>query len=95
MNSTLRHPSAFLPIAMSLVALVLVLGNIILFGVTHEADEGAIAHLWQILMAGQLPVIAFFFIRYFLQQPKQVLFIVAFQIALALTVCSPVYFLKL
>src|SRR5205809_7380937 len=47
-SSTLRQPSAFLPIAMSLAALALVLGHIALFGITHEADEGAAAHIWQL-----------------------------------------------
>jgi hypothetical protein len=58
MYSTIRQPSAFLPVAISLVALALVLGHIVLFGGVHEADEGAIAHIWQLLMAVQVPIIA-------------------------------------
>ena len=45
MHSTIRQPSAFLPVALSLVALALVLGHVALFGVVHEADEGTAAHL--------------------------------------------------
>src|ERR1700681_1108540 len=84
MNSTIRQPSAFLPIAMSLLALALVLGHIALFGIAREADEGAVAHIWQILMAVQIPIIAFFVIRYLLQKPKQTLLILALQIVAAL-----------
>jgi hypothetical protein len=46
-----KKPSAFVPMTMSLTALAVVLGNIAMFGVVHEADEGAAAHLWQLLMA--------------------------------------------
>ena len=95
MNPTLRQPSAFLPVAMSLVALALVLGHIALFGAVHEADEGTAAHIWQILMAAQVPIMAFFAIKYVPQKPKQALLILALQIVAALTACAPVFFLKL
>jgi hypothetical protein len=95
MNSTLRQPSAFLPIAMSLVALALVLGYVALFGVVHEADEGPVAHIWQILMAVQVPIMAFFAIKYVPQKPKQALLVLALQIVAALAACAPVFFLKL
>jgi hypothetical protein len=95
MNATIRLPSAFLPVAMSLVALVLVLGHIALFGIVHEADEGAAAHIWQILMAAQIPIIAFFAIKYLLQRPKQALLILALQIVATLAACAPVFFFKL
>lgn len=95
MNSILRQPSAFLPVAMSLVALSLVLGHVALFGVVHEADEGAAAHIWQILMAVQVPIIAFFAIKYVPQKPKQALLVLALQMVSALTACAPVFFLKL
>ncbi|HEV2661142.1 MAG TPA: hypothetical protein VGU68_11105, partial [Ktedonobacteraceae bacterium] len=83
MNSTLRQPSAFLPVAMSLVALTLVLGYVALFGVIHEVDEGTAAHIWQILMAVQIPIMAFFAIKYVPQKPKQALLILALQIVAA------------
>ena len=95
LTSTIRQPSAFLPVAMSLVALALVLGHVALFGVVHEADEGTAAHLWQILMAAQLPIMAFFALKYVPQKPKQALLILALQIVVALTACAPVFFLKL
>ena len=56
----MKQPNALLPLAMSVAALALVLGHIAIFGVVHEADEGTAAHLWQLLMAGQLPVVAYF-----------------------------------
>jgi hypothetical protein len=95
LTSLIRQPSAFLPVALSLVALALVLGHVALFGVVHEADEGTAAHIWQILMAVQVPIIAFFAIKYVPQKPKQALLILALQIVAALTACAPVFFLKL
>src|SRR5436305_11693070 len=95
MNSLLRQPSAFLPVALSLVALALVLGHVALFGVVHEADEGATAHIWQILMAVQIPIMAFFAIKYVPQKPKQALLVLTLQIVAALAACAPVFFLKL
>ena len=90
-----RQFSAFLPIVMSLLALALVLGHIALFGISHEADEGTAAHLWQLLMALQIPIIAFFAIKYLPQNPKQALLVLACQIAAALAACAPVFLLKL
>jgi hypothetical protein len=60
MKLLIKQPSGCIPMAMSLVALALVVGHIAISGVTREADEGTTAHLWQLLMAGQLPVIAYF-----------------------------------
>jgi hypothetical protein len=48
----MKQPSGLIPMAMSLAALALVLGHIAIFGVVHDADESA--HLWQLLMAGQV-----------------------------------------
>jgi hypothetical protein len=56
----IKRPSAFLPLAMSLAALAVVLGHVAMFGAAREADEGSAAHIWQILMAGQIPIMAFF-----------------------------------
>jgi hypothetical protein len=66
-----KQPSALFPIVMSLAALTLVLGHAAIFGVVHEADEGAAAHVWQILMAAQLPIVACFALKWLPRQPKQ------------------------
>jgi hypothetical protein len=68
--SLIKQPSAFVPLAMSLVALILVLSHAIIFGVVHQADEGAAAHIWQILMAGQIPIVVFFMIKWLPKQPR-------------------------
>ena len=95
MKTILRQPSAILPITMSLAALALLLGHVAMFGVTHEADEGTAAHLFQLLMAGQTPFIAFFAMTWLPRTPKLALQVLALQFGAALAACAPVYFLKL
>lgn len=93
--STMEKPSAWLPIAMSLAALALVLVHVALFGAAREADEGAAAHLWQMLMAGQVPIVAFFAIKWLPQTPRQALLILALQAGAALAAMAPVFLLNL
>ena len=75
--SLVKQPSALIPLAMSCAALALVLGHIALVGVAREADEGTAAHLWQLLMAGQVPVVAFFAITWLPRSPRQALLVLA------------------
>ncbi len=99
-RSMMMQPSAFAPVAMSVIALVLVLADVLsdlaTHGfVVHEADEGTIAHLWQLLMAGQIPVLAFFAIKWLPRAPRQTLYVLALQGAAALASIAPVFFLHL
>jgi len=93
--STLKKPSALIPLAMSLAALAVVLGHVAMFGAAREADEGAAAHTWQILMAAQVPVIAFFAIKWLPRTPGQALLVLALQAVAALAALAPVFFLNL
>jgi len=93
--STLKKPSAFLPLAMSLAALAVVFLHVIRFGAAREADEGTSAHIWQILMAAQVPVVAFFAIKWLPRTPKQALLVLALQVGAAIAALAPVFFLNL
>jgi len=92
-NPTLARPSAFLPIAMSLGALAIVIGQIALVGVARQADEGTAAHLWQLLIAAQAPIIVFFAIRYLPQRPRPAALVLSLQALAVLAACAPVYLL--
>ena len=59
-RALMRHPAGYLPVAMSLGALAMIVWFIAVHGVVHQPDEGAQAHLWQLLVAGQVPLIAYF-----------------------------------
>ncbi len=90
-TALLKRPSAFAPIAMSLAALVIVITYTVIFGTARQADEGTAAHLWQILMAAQVPVIAYFALRWIPVQPKQGVAVLALQIAAAFAAAFPVW----
>ena len=92
--STVKQPSALIPLAMSCAALAIVLGHIAMSGVGREADEGIAAHLWQLLMAGQLPVVAFFAIKWLPRSPRQALLVLALQAGAALAALAPVFLLN-
>jgi uncharacterized membrane protein HdeD (DUF308 family) len=93
--SLMKQQSGFIPVAMSLVALALVVGHIAIFGIVHEADEGTAAHLWQLLMAGQVPIVAYFAVKWLPQTPGNALRVLALQFVAALAACAPVYWFKL
>lgn len=90
-----RRPSAFVPIVMSLAALVLVLGTVATFGVVHEADEGAAAHVFQLLIAGEMPVLAFFVVRWLRQDLRAGLTMLGAQVAALGAALFPVWYLGL
>lgn len=90
---SLREPTAYVPLAMSFAALALVLVHAALFGIVHQADEGAAAHVFQLLMALQLPLAAFFAIRWLPREPKPALRIIALQAAAGLAAMASVVFL--
>jgi len=69
--SLLKQPSVYVPLVMSLAALTLVLGHAAVFGIVHEADEGTAAHVWQILMAAQLPIVAYFILKWLPRRPRE------------------------
>lgn len=78
-NFLLKQPSAWVPLAMSLAALAMILGYVVIFGFVHHADEGAPAHIFQLLMMIQLPFIAYFAIKWLPKRTKQSLIILALQ----------------
>ncbi len=94
MKILIKSPSAFLPLAMSFGALATVLIHVALFGVARQADEGTAAHIWQILMAAQLPIMAFFVIKWLPRTPIHALAVLALQGGAALAAAAPVFLLK-
>ena len=94
MKVILKNPSAFLPLAMSLGAITTVLVYVAMFGPARQADEGTAAHIWQILMAGQIPIILFFAIKWLPRTPKEALLVLVLQGSAALMALAPVYLLR-
>jgi len=88
------RPTALMPIAMSITALAIVLGYAALFGTARQADEGAAAHIWQLLMAGQLPIIAIFALKWLPVEPRRALPILALQFTAAIAAMFPVWWFQ-
>jgi hypothetical protein len=91
--ATLRLPSAWLPLAMSLAAVGLIVGQIATAGVARQADEGTAAHLWQLLMAGQLPVIAYFAIAWLPRVPRAAVVVLTLQAIAVIAATAPIFIL--
>jgi len=94
MGSLFRRPSAFIPVAMSIAAIALIVSYIALFGTERQADEGTAAHLWQLLMAGQIPIIAVFAIKWLPETPRHALPIIALQVAAGVAAAFPVWYFQ-
>jgi hypothetical protein len=94
-TSLLKHPSAFVPIAMSGAALALVVGYVAMFGIVHQADEGTPAHIFQFLMAGQMPVVALFALKFLPREPRRAVGVLALQGVAALLAIATVVLLQL
>jgi hypothetical protein len=89
----LRKPSAFLPLVFSLAALALVLGHAALYGVVHEADEGAAAHIWQILITLEVIFALASAFHWWNRARRQILVILALLAVTTLANFAAVFFL--
>lgn len=89
----LKRPSAFLPLVMSLCALATVMIFLALHGSAPQADEGAAAHIWQLLMAAQLPLILYFAVKWVPQSPRAAGPVLVLQLVAALAAMAPIFLL--
>jgi len=94
-STMMKQPSAFLPVAMSLAALATVLVHIALFGAAREADEGAAAHIFQLLIVAQVPIVAYFAIKWLPRTPSRAIAILALQAGAVILALAPVFLLGL
>jgi len=78
---------------MSIAALVLILGHVAVVGVAaaRQPDEGAIAHIFQLLIVAQIPIVAFFAIKWLPRAPHISLPVLALQAAAVIAALAPVY----
>lgn len=86
----LRHPSAYLPLVISLGALGVVLAHLVVNGTAPQADEGAAARIWQLLMAAQVPILVGFSVKWLPHAPRQGAVALALQLAGLFTAALPV-----
>jgi hypothetical protein len=96
----MRRPSGFLPVTLSMMCLVMVLSSVAVgvakFGyIVRDEDEGAVAHLFQIMMTAQWPIMAFLLIKWLRRAPRPTMRVLAVQTGAWLAACAPVYFFHL
>ena len=92
--SLFKKPTAFVPLAMSGAAIVLIASYIVLFGTARQADEGTAAHLWQFLMAGQVPVILVFAAKWLPEKPGEAVRVLALHALAVLLAAVPVWWFQ-
>jgi hypothetical protein len=90
----LKHLSAVTPIAMSAAAVAVVLIHLTFIGPAPQPDEGTEAHVWQLLMVGQLPIVMFFALTRLAHNPGSALRVLGLQAAAAVAALVPVYLLR-
>ena len=90
-----RKPSAILPIAMSLGALAVVLLAMATGNAKPQPDENAAAHIWQILITGQLPFLGWFALRWVSHDFKAGLSVLALWLVAFGAALFPVWYLGL
>lgn len=91
----MRRPSAFVPLAMSLAALGLVVWYVASFGVAGgQHDEGAAARVFQVLMLAQLPIVAYFALRWLPRAPRPAAVILGLQLLAVLAAIGSVVLLE-
>jgi hypothetical protein len=98
-RSAILRPSGFLPLVMSGAALFVVLQHLVLHGAeppvhAGRPDEGPEAHIWQILMTGQVPIGLYFALRWVWSDPPGTLSVVGIQILAWVAAAAPVFLLR-
>ena len=79
----MRKPSAWLSLALSLVAIGLIVAHVVFVGVAPQADEGTEARIFQVLMLLDALVIGAFAVRWLPIAPKGASAVVALQLLMA------------
>ena len=93
----LRHPSAWLPLALSSLAVAWLCGFLLFVPppAAPPADEGIGARVFQLLLVLQLPIIGYFLLVWLPQQPAKALIVFALQVMGCVIALLPVYLLEI
>jgi hypothetical protein len=92
-RALLGRPSAVVPLLMSGAALLAIAVHIAVAGTAPQPDEGTAAHLWQLLMVAQLPVVGYFAIRW-LPRTRSALWVLVLQLAAMAAAAAPVAYFR-
>ena len=95
MGQIIRRPIAWIPIAMSLAILLMVVTTLSVAGTARQADEGTAAHIFQIWLVIEVLVMAAFAVQWLPRRPTAALAVLIVQILCALAACAPVFYFRL
>ena len=96
MTLLLKQLSGWVPIAMSATVIFMFAAFVFLGGPpVRESDEGFAAHMFQILMALQIPIIAYFAVKWLPQNPREAVQVLALQLLAGILAAAPVFILQL
>ncbi|MBV9241403.1 MAG: hypothetical protein JO314_05275 [Acidobacteria bacterium] len=88
----LNRPSSIIPIGMSALMIAVILWHFVRFGLVHQTDEGTAAHIFQILMPLQIPVIGCFAVRWLPVDPRWAAKVLTIQLLLFAGIIGVVFF---
>jgi uncharacterized membrane protein len=91
----IKRPIAWIPIAMSLAVLVMVVTTLRVAGVARQADEGTAAHIFQLWLVLEVVAVAAFAVQWLPRRPRAALLVLIVQLLCALAACAPVFYLRL
>ena len=93
----LNLPSAWLPLVLSFAVILMLIGFLVFVGKPEipAQDEGVGAHMFQILMGAQLPIVGYFMLRWLPRYPAKGMVVLALVLVGWVLACLPVYLLGL
>lgn len=100
-RTVVMRPSGFLPMVMSVLALFVVFLRLAMWGAGPEAmhagrpDEGPAAHIWQILITCQIPILVYFSVKWLRTDLLGTLSVLGLQLLAILAAMAPVFLLHL
>jgi len=93
--SMLKYPTALVPLGLSLASLALVAGYVALYGTARQPDEGAAAHIWQLLILAHGPAILVFLAKWAPRDFKAAMTVLAVQVVALGAALAPVWIIGL
>lgn len=99
-STIIRKPSAYVPMVLSIAALALVVGYVVthpqaLQAVAEPHDENTPARIFQLLIAIQVPIVAWFAVRWLPRAPKPAVLVLLLQAGAVVSALLPVFLLEM
>lgn len=88
-----RRPSGFIPVLMSFTAFAILVVYVAIVGAVRPTEEGTVAHTFKLLLASEVPLLAFFVVRWLRKDLRAALTVLAIQAAaIGLAILSVPFF---